>query len=543
MEGAALGAADLSEIPIEQIDHIEIVRGGLSALYGPNALGGVINVITKRAVYTGVPLSHVSYEDAKNGRQTYRLDFGSRQGPVDYFFFGNQEWESGFRDNSDHRLYNIGGNAGIPLGKKGKLLFDVASYHNNAGVPGFRCDNTLDPTCPNDTTPLEPNRFDNKDEKYALTPNARQISDSNYLRTSYFVSLSTKVYMAARFFGNTRETDYDDSFDVNPALVASTDRREHTTGGDLQFNLPLGLVAGGSFSHDQENYLDRLNFSDSFSASEDQWGFFAEETWRWRSLTLIPSGRYDENSQFGHTANPRLQGLFDANDWLRFSSSAGRSFRTPTFDEMAPMSTINYLGNPNLLPETAWNYDAGFELHESSKSFKANYFRANIENTIQTMVPQDPSNPASPLTAVNLDRSFRQGAEITMSRVVSSTFRDSWNYTYLENMGTPAGLDHLVPLAYSPRHSANYTATFVPAKKWEIDPTLRFESARYSGNDQGGTEMGAQVILDLRLAYQWRQAELFFGIKDVTDKRYEEQPGYPLPGRTTYAGIKLRLWG
>src|ERR1019366_6878576 len=69
MTGAALGAADLSEIPIEQIDHLEIVRGGQSALYGPNAMGGVINVISKRAVYTGFPISHVSYESAGYGRQ------------------------------------------------------------------------------------------------------------------------------------------------------------------------------------------------------------------------------------------------------------------------------------------------------------------------------------------------------------------------------------------------------------------------------------------------------------------------------------------
>ena len=121
MEGAALGAADLSEIPIEQIDHIEIVRGGLSALYGPNAMGGVINVITKRAVYRGFPISHVSYEGASYGRQTYKLDYGSRQGPVDYFFFGDQQCQSGFRSNSDNSQYNIGGNAGVSMGGAGKI--------------------------------------------------------------------------------------------------------------------------------------------------------------------------------------------------------------------------------------------------------------------------------------------------------------------------------------------------------------------------------------------------------------------------------------
>ena len=62
VSGIALEPADLTEIPLEQIDHIEIVRGGMSALYGPNASGGVINIISKRAAYQGLPLSHVGYE-------------------------------------------------------------------------------------------------------------------------------------------------------------------------------------------------------------------------------------------------------------------------------------------------------------------------------------------------------------------------------------------------------------------------------------------------------------------------------------------------
>jgi outer membrane receptor protein involved in Fe transport len=49
--------------------------------------------------------------------------------------------------------------------------------------------------------------------------------------------------------------------------------------------------------------------------------------------------------------------------------------------------------------------------------------------------------------------------------------------------------------------------------------------------------------MDLRLAYQWRQMELFLGIKDLTDKRYVEVSGYPLAGRTVFFGLRLRLWG
>ena len=183
MEGVALGPADLSEIPLEEIDHIEIVRGGSSALYGPNAMAGVINVISKRAVYQGYPISHVSYEAASYYRQNYKLDFGARQGPVDYFFYGDQQWESGFRSNSDNSQYNIGGNAGVSMGKAGKLLFDASSFHNNAGIPGFRCADVLDPLCLTSTAAI-PRDLITLMRKPASTPVSRQVRDDNSLRTS-----------------------------------------------------------------------------------------------------------------------------------------------------------------------------------------------------------------------------------------------------------------------------------------------------------------------------------------------------------------------
>ena len=134
--GIALGTPDLSEIPVENIDRIEILRSGAASLYGPNTTGGVINVITQRASYAGKPISNVDYETRSYGHQLYRLNFGSRYGPVDYFFFGNEHWQSGFRDNSAAQTHNIGGNAGWSMGGAGKLLFDVSAYHRDTGIPG-----------------------------------------------------------------------------------------------------------------------------------------------------------------------------------------------------------------------------------------------------------------------------------------------------------------------------------------------------------------------------------------------------------------------
>jgi outer membrane receptor protein involved in Fe transport len=534
-EGASLGASDLSEIPVENIERIEILRGGASALYGPNAVGGVVNVITKRATYSGQPISHVGFQTATYGRQAYRLDFGSRYGPVDYFFFANQQWESGFRDNSDARSHNIGGNAGFSMGKAGKLLFDVSAYHINAGIPNTAC-GPLDPFCASaPATYLTPNQFNNHDEKLASTPNARQSTDSNFVRASYILPLPKESLMTLRLFGSQREVDFEDPASPNPANVASLDRQEQSKGGEAQFNLPLGLTVGGTFLHDREDHHDRLASANSFLQWTENYGVFAQEEFHWETLTLIPSGRYDHNSRAGEFKSPRVALIEDAMPWLRFSGSAARSFRTPSLDELFLASPL-FSGNAALRPETAWTYDAGFDLHADSTSFKATYFRTNLHDLIQPA-------PITFNSVANVGTARRQGAEVQLRHVLNEFFQHTANYTYLESLGMPTGSDHLVPLSLSPRHTANYVASIFPRRRWRFDATVRYEDSRYTGHDQTGTKLGSQVIFDARIAFQLRQLEIFTGVQDIGDKKYEEVPGFPLPGRTAYFGLRLLLWG
>ena len=132
--------------------------------------------------------------------------------------------------------------------------------------------------------------------------------------------------------------------------------------------------------------------------------------------------------------------------------------------------------------------------------------------------------------------------ELEINHTINDYVSDSWNYTYLDNRGIPVGFDHLVQLPFSPRHTVNYLLTVKPATRWKIDSTARYEDDRYSGNDQTGTKMGSQIVWGMRLSYQLRQLEAFLGVDDITNMRYEEQPGLPLPGRTVYFGIHLKLW-
>ena len=141
--------------------------------------------------------------------------------------------------------------------------------------------------------------------------------------------------------------------------------------------LPYGLLAGASFTRMIRKILKIVSPPILSAAMRDNTGLFAQDTMALASAH--PHSRADaltKTRQYGDTANPRVQGMVEATDWLSFTASAGRSFRAPTIDEAHLDPTLN--------PEKAWTYEAGFVTHESSRTFKANYFRANVGDEIQS---------------------------------------------------------------------------------------------------------------------------------------------------------------
>src|SRR5204862_674721 len=135
-----------------------------------------------------------------------------------------------------------------------------------------------------------------------------------------------------------------------------------------------------------------------------------------------------------------------------------------------------YQGNPALRPEKAWTYDAGFEVHNSSQSVRLNYFRANVQDLIQTT-----ADLAS--TKVNIGKARRQGMELTIAQTLSKIFHHGLNYTYLENMGIPQGYNDYVDLRLSPRHAVNYLTTLNPIASLHVDNAFRYTSSRWEGNN------------------------------------------------------------
>jgi len=96
---------------------------------------------------------------------------------------------------------------------------------------------------------------------------------------------------------------------------------------------------------------------------------------------------------------------------------------------------------------------------------------------------------------LNVGTARRQGLEIEIHHRLNAHVKDGWNYTYLENIGIPVGYADFVDLAYSPRHKANGFITYSPTKDFDWTNTLRYESARFSGNADTGDKLGSDSAL------------------------------------------------
>lgn len=518
---AFASSQDLTEIPVEAIERIEVVRGGISSVYGPNALAGVVSIITKRGA-TEKPSGSVGYEYGSYGRNIFRADVGAKKGPLDYFLYGNKQHEGGFRDNSDASTFNVGANLGMALGHAGKFQVDGSVYKAEQGVPG-----QFSPA-------IATNRFDNRRERAAVNARAEQQTETKALRLGHEIQLPMESKIATRLWGSEREVRYKDL-----ANFVNSDRNESTKGAEIQANVPFGFAFGASLLHDRLDSIDLITRANSFQRDSENVGLFIEQKWQWNALTIIPSGRFDKHSQFGWSKNPRVQGILEATDYLRFSASAARSFRAPTIDDLYYPFTdygsgFSYVGNPSLRPEVSWTQDAGFELHGANASFKATYFHASVSNLIQSTL-----DDAS--TVINVGDARRKGAEIQIEHRWSQSFRHSLNYTYLDNRGIPPGFREKVELRYSPRHTVNWIGTISPCAKLDWDNVVRYVDKRYSGNNETGTKLGSMVLWDIKFTARLGRLEPYLSVRDVTNRRYEEQAGYPLPGRTYLGGASFKF--
>ena len=514
---------DLKTIPSSEIVEIKITKGASSVLYGPNTLGGVVNIITKRPIS---PFISLDMQFDSNGS----LDLKS-SGTIMWDNFvisgmsvisgsdGFKWWNDGKlvrRNNSDYRRYNLLGKLRYYPSKGSELLFEVSSYFSEFGVPS-----AVSYYNPRYWKFRNWNRF--------------QMNFGGSFPLFKEGSLKVRSYYVRHFniLDSYREFDL---IRLNWSSVHKND----SIGGFIIGDVPLSSKTRIKLSLNVRD--DRARIQDDV---EEPWMEYAHRTlsagleghWKvFRNWKLVFGTSLDYlNKEVGinkFTVNPILGITRSLGDELELRFSFSQKSRFPSM--RALYSTR--LGNPFLRDERGTNLELGFK-YTGGLQVSGAVFTNRVKDLINAIRLEDGSR-----TNVNVGRARITGFELGVERN-SERFNFSVNYTFL----AAKNLDEDRPLDLIPQSQFNF---FLDVAVMESLKFLKGVDISFWGLAASRAEVNVfgdivkfpgYVVLNSLLSFRISGLALYIKIENLLGANYVTEPGYPMKSRTYSFGFKFTL--
>lgn len=512
--GRSGGAIDLGRFGVESIERVEIVRGPSSALYGSDAIGGVVNLITREsdrdlelgaaAAYGSNNTIDVTAFGATRPDPRLRLRVNGGFHFADAFRRGDAESE--VTAGSGRLQWSLGGQ--LDYRPDTRHRFRARADYGQLTLTGVDAG----------AGAALYDRTQQQEQLQVALEHRITGADRVELRTRVSYSQFREQYLLDQR-GSQQLDDYQDN-------------REHLGQITSLLYVPLqGLGSHGlTFGSEQlfqgldSERLTTFGQRARFAAfAQDEWVPFEEgET----SLTVVPGLRYDVDSQFGDQLSPKLAVRFDAVSQLVFRASYGRGFRAPSFQQLFlrfENPTVGYVvsGNPDLGAESAHSVDASVAWTPVPElRLFAAFFRNDLENMIANVTAGDGA-AGQLLSYDNIASAWTMGLESTASLRIERWLRASVGYTFTE---TWDGENERL-LEGRARHRLTFSSRFeIP--DWGVSLVARsavqIDRAYYVDDDGDGVEeqLFADPIaqVDLRLAKSFdRYLELFVGVDNLLD--------------------------
>ena len=496
------GQFDLSNLPLskDEIERIEVLRGGASALYGADAMGGVINIITKGP--TKEPYTKVSASYGRFDTQEYSLTHRWKPGPLGYGLFVSRGMSNGFRPNSDYQAWTLGGDLRYDLPWKGEVRLSAKNIQKEVGTPG-----SLNFTDPDD----------------------RQKDNITLLDLSYRDRIGSAVNLNARVFQNISRQEFDQGAqgpDAGPPFLHKT----YETGGEIQATAPLGRI--NLFTGGVEAIQDRLNSSSlGVHRATRSAIYLQDEIEIGQPVTATLGLRYDTNSLFQNQLDPRAAILIRLPWETRVRTSVARSYRAPTFNDLFWPENAFVAGNPNLQPEKAWSYELGGEKKFGDIAvIKLAGFYRDVKDLIRWAEGTDfvwrPSN---------VQTAHIWGGEAEAVLYPWKGLAIPMNYSYLYPRDESTG----EPIINKPKHILNIGVEYIT--RFGLKSSLMGRYVQYYV-DSTTTLNRDYFVVDARLGYEFKVYRMFKGegfvsLTNAFNRNYQINEGYPMPPRALNGGL------
>lgn len=526
INSVTLGAADFSTMTTENIDRIEVLRGGGGTLYGSQAIGGVINILSKKG--EGTPTFSLSSEGGNGAAHREVLSVSGSHGIVGFSGAVANVDTDGFRAfNDGHRNFTTNGRLDVNLLPQGTLRGFFRYGDAKTGL------------------------FNNKNYLGVPDANARQLENSVLAKGEWehSVSAAFNYRLAAAYVkSNQRFFDDPDAFDPFgsgisrlPTELKIGEAQANYSWQDLSITT-VGFEFKDRLAHARSNFS---GFRTEFRKSQGNFAYYLQERLRLCDERLFVTGgfRVDDNDDFGTHVTPAWSlAYLIPQTGTKLKGGYAEGFRAPNFNELF----FPDFGNPDLGPEESSEWNAGFEQQFGDPRFsiEATYFSRRVKGLIEGVLI-DPNNFI--FQAQNLGRVEVQGLEVIPLVQLSPHLTLNGHFTFLDFDAKERRL-----LRRPTKHGAvqvNYQTPLV--RGWDdllnVHGSVRVIGSRDDIDPQLGPRTNpmfarTDVAMSYSLAIRGTVASTvtFYGkIENLFDRDYQEVSGFRSPPLTYVAGMRF----
>lgn len=537
---------DLNWVPVDAIERIEVVRGPMSSLYGSDALGGVVNIITKKIgqKWTGTLSADSTIQEHRDRGDTNNGQFYT-SGPLVDGVLGLKAYGSvSKREKDDQQKSSSTVTGETPriegfTSRDANVEFAWTPTENHDFTAGYGFDRQ-----DRESDSLDKNRLER--QNYSLSHNGRWD------------------------VGNSELKVYGEKVDnKNPGNSSPITSESNAVDG--KYILPLGeinqmLTFGGEWRHDKLKDPVNLTGGSSSTTSASQYALFLEDEWRiFEPLALTTGIRMDDHETYGDHWSPRAYLVYNATDTVTVKGGWATAFKAPSLLQLSPdwvtgscRGACEIVGNPDLKPETSESFELGLYysgeegwlegVQASITTFQNDVDdRISISRTANVNQAQSYPNyvglnaDGEPIFRYyNVNKARIRGVETEVKFPVAEDWKVTLNYTYNDGRDISNGGNK--PLSELPFHSANGTVDWKATQDWSF-----YVQGNYKGEKRaltsGEPTPGGYVIWNTGAAWQVTKAvKLRAGVQNLLDKDLSRDDySYTEDGRRYFVGVDYKF--
>ncbi|MBS1155834.1 MAG: hypothetical protein H6R07_1758 [Proteobacteria bacterium] len=524
---ATTGMASLQHLPLEQVDHIEILRGAAASLYGSDAIGGVIQVFTRRggktpaaSVEVGLGSNHTREANAQVaasiGDTRYALGVAHSEtdginvirDPINPSYYPDRD---GYSNTSaslsvSHKL-NVENEVGA------NLLFSKSRNHFDGNV--------LD------------SFWNNVAQSYDYREESKQGAASVWSR--HQLAQNWTARLQAGF-------STDDSENFAPVSATDlSDKKTRFTTRQTQLGWQNDILVGpGTATLGLETLEQRVAGSTAYPVDQRRinslLGGYLVHLGEWN---LQANLRNDDNSQFGNHTSGQAGASWQFLPAWQAGGNIGTGFRAPSFNDLYyPDDGFGNKGNPNLKPEKSLNREVFIRYQQQALQAGLTLFKNRVNNLID-WAPVDASDPYGAWQPSNVGRALLRGASL-QSSWQGQVFSVGGNYDWLDARDISGGSNDGKQLIYRAKHSGTVYAGITQGK-WQTRVELKMVGLRYS-NAANTTDLGGYSVANLATSWQFsRDWQLNARLNNIFDKDYATAKDYAMPGRNVFVSLRWKM--